>query len=117
MVNSVTVHNDLAVLCWSGGRVNRRRWLPLRHSLSSERAAFRPELFKSAVKRGIAQPKGVLLYVPPGTGKTLLARAVPHHTEFTFIRVSGIKLVHKFIGEGSSSSARVVQSPCSHGCA
>jgi 26S proteasome regulatory subunit T6 len=42
-----------------------------------------------------------LLYGPPGTGKTLLARAVAHHTECTFIRVSGSELVQKFIGEGS----------------
>lgn len=42
-----------------------------------------------------------MLYGPPGTGKTLLARAVAHHTECTFIRVSGSELVQKFIGEGS----------------
>ena len=57
-----------------------------------------PELFDAL---GIAQPKGALLYGPPGTGKTLLARAVAHHTECTFIRVSGSELVQKFIGEGS----------------
>jgi 26S proteasome regulatory subunit T6 len=57
-----------------------------------------PELFTAL---GIAQPKGVLLYGPPGTGKTLLARAVAHHTDCTFIRVSGSELVQKFIGEGS----------------
>lgn len=34
-------------------------------------------------------------------GKTLLARAVAHHTDCTFIRVSGSELVQKFIGEGS----------------
>lgn len=45
------------------------------------------------------QPKGVLLYGPPGTGKTLLARAVAHHTDCTFIRVSGSELVQKYIGE------------------
>lgn len=45
--------------------------------------------------------KGVLLYGPPGTGKTLLARAVAHHTDCTFIRVSGSELVQKYIGEGS----------------
>ena len=38
---------------------------------------------------------------PPGTGKTLLARAVAHHTDCTFIRVSGAELVQKYIGEGS----------------
>jgi 26S proteasome regulatory subunit T6 len=57
-----------------------------------------PELFEAL---GIAQPKGVLLYGPPGTGKTLLARAVAHHTDCTFIRVSGAELVQKYIGEGS----------------
>jgi len=62
--------------------------LPIKH----------PELFESL---GIAQPKGVLLYGPPGTGKTLLARAVAHHTECQFIRVSGSELVQKYIGEGS----------------
>lgn len=62
--------------------------LPIKH----------PEIFEAL---GIAQPKGVLLYGPPGTGKTLLARAVAHHTECTFIRVSGSELVQKYIGEGS----------------
>ena len=62
--------------------------LPIKH----------PELFESL---GIAQPKGVLLYGPPGCGKTLLARAVAHHTDCTFIRVSGTELVQKYIGEGS----------------
>jgi 26S proteasome regulatory subunit T6 len=37
----------------------------------------------------------------PGTGKTLLARAVAHHTDCCFIRVSGSELVQKYIGEGS----------------
>lgn len=62
--------------------------LPLKH----------PELFDSL---GVAQPKGVLMYGPPGTGKTLLARAVAHHTDATFIRVSGAELVQKYIGEGA----------------
>ncbi|KAG5605553.1 hypothetical protein H5410_027045 [Solanum commersonii] len=66
--------------------------LPIKH----------PELFESL---GIAQPKGVLLYGPPGTGKTLLARAVAHHTDCTFIRVSGSELVQKYIGEGSRMTA------------
>ena len=57
-----------------------------------------PELFEAL---GIAQPKGVILYGPPGTGKTLLARAVAHHTDCTFIRVSGAELVQKYIGEGA----------------
>lgn len=34
-------------------------------------------------------------------GKTLLARAVAHHTDCKFIRVSGSELVQKYIGEGS----------------
>lgn len=62
--------------------------LPIKH----------PEIFESL---GIQQPKGVLLYGPPGTGKTLMARAVAHHTDCCFIRVSGSELVQKYIGEGS----------------
>lgn len=54
--------------------------LPIKH----------PEIFEAL---GIAQPKGVLLYGPPGTGKTLLARAVAHHTDCQFIRVSAGELV------------------------
>ena len=41
------------------------------------------------------------MYGPPGTGKTLLARAVAHHTDCCFIRVSGNELVQKYIGEGA----------------
>ena len=41
------------------------------------------------------------MYGPPGTGKTLLAKAVAHHTDCTFIRVSGAELVQKYIGEGA----------------
>jgi AAA+ superfamily predicted ATPase len=79
--------------------------LPIKH----------PELFESL---GVAQPKGVLLYGPPGTGKTLLARAVAHHTDCTFIRVSGSELVQKYIGEGSRMvrelfvMARCASTPC-----
>lgn len=62
--------------------------LPIKH----------PEIFDAL---GIAQPKGVLLYGPPGTGKTLLARAVAHHTDCQFIRVSAGELVQKYIGEGA----------------
>ena len=62
--------------------------LPIKH----------PELFEAL---GIPQPKGVLMYGPPGTGKTLLARAVAHHTDCQFIRVSGSELVQKYIGEGA----------------
>ncbi|KUF93012.1 Lysosomal beta glucosidase [Phytophthora nicotianae] len=69
--------------------------LPIKH----------PELFDAL---GVAQPKGVLLYGPPGTGKTLLARAVAHHTDCTFIRVSGAELVQKYIGEGSRMNIKVI---------
>ena len=57
-----------------------------------------PELFKTV---GIEPPRGVLLHGPPGTGKTLLAKAVAHHADATFIKMSGSELVHKFIGEGA----------------
>mmetsp|Transcript_18450 Transcript_18450/g.46667 ORF Transcript_18450/g.46667 Transcript_18450/m.46667 type:complete len:390 (-) Transcript_18450:3432-4601(-) len=65
---------------------------------SIELPLMNPELF---TRVGIKPPKGVLLYGPPGTGKTLLARAVAHHTDCTFIRVSGSELVQKYVGEGA----------------
>lgn len=55
----------------------------------------------SVLTARVVRRQGVLLYGPPGTGKTLLARAVAHHTDCTFIRVSGSELVQKYIGEGS----------------
>jgi len=57
-----------------------------------------PELFDAV---GVEPPRGVLLYGQPGTGKTLLAKAVAHHADATFIKMSGSELVHKFIGEGA----------------
>ncbi|NIQ06399.1 MAG: AAA family ATPase [Candidatus Korarchaeota archaeon] len=52
-------------------------------------------------KIGIRPPKAVLLYGPPGTGKTLLARAVAHHSNSTFLSITGSELVRKYIGEGA----------------
>lgn len=53
----------------------------------------------------VVNSHGCTLHPPPKktntTGKTLLARAVAHHTDCTFIRVSGSELVQKYIGEGS----------------
>merc|ERR1712048_958289 len=69
----------------------------MRHPLSS----WTRSTPSAAVEARAAQPKGILMYGPPGTGKTLLARAVAHHTDCTFIRVSGSELVQKYIGEGS----------------
>ena len=55
-----------------------------------------------------------MLYGPPGTGKTLLARAVAHHTECTFIRVSGSELVQKYIGEGKGLRLTLILYFCFH---
>jgi len=75
--------------------------LPIKH----------PELYEAT---GISQPKGVLLYGPPGTGKTLLARAVAHHSDCTFIRVSGGELVQKYIGEGAKLVRELFQMAKQH---
>ena len=68
--------------------------------------------------RARSAAQGVLLYGPPGTGKTLLARAVAHHTDCTFIRVSGSELVQKYIGEGSRMVRELfVMARYAHRCA
>lgn len=85
---SVSTYDEIGGLSRQVKEIKEVIELPVKH----------PELFEAL---GIAQPKGVLLYGPPGTGKTLLARAVAHHTECTFIRVSGAELVQKYIGEGA----------------
>lgn len=81
------------------------RWVIHRTTASAvsreEAVHFRPVSLQSVVFLCCFDLlQGVLLYGPPGTGKTLLARAVAHHTDCTFIRVSGSELVQKFIGEG-----------------
>ncbi|EDM06375.1 peptidase (prosome, macropain) 26S subunit, ATPase 5, isoform CRA_d [Rattus norvegicus] len=68
--------------------------------LLQEQGSYVGEVVRAMDKKKVLV-KGVLLYGPPGTGKTLLARAVAHHTDCTFIRVSGSELVQKFIGEGA----------------
>jgi hypothetical protein len=51
---------------------------------------------------GNCPAKGVLLFGHPRTLEGhLLARAVAHHTDCKFIRVSGSELVQRYIGEGS----------------
>nr|CCC94085.1 unnamed protein product [Trypanosoma congolense IL3000] len=87
-VGSESTYDEIGGLSRQVKEIKEVIELPVKH----------PELFEAL---GIAQPKGVLLYGPPGTGKTLLARAVAHHTDCTFIRVSGAELVQKYIGEGA----------------
>ena len=93
---------------WLTARTTLSLWLTARPTLSPWLTA-RPTLSPWLTARTTLSLwltaklylQGVLLYGPPGTGKTLLARAVAHHTECTFIRVSGSELVQKFIGEGA----------------
>ncbi|KUG20671.1 proteasome-activating aaa-atpase (pan), archaeal [hydrocarbon metagenome] len=58
----------------------------------------KPQIYERV---GVEPPKGILLYGAPGTGKTLIAKAVAHHSNARFIRMSGSELVHKYIGEGA----------------
>jgi 26S proteasome regulatory subunit T6 len=72
-----------------------------RGSAQTPQRQLRPDHPQQLTPHRFPDTQGVLLYGPPGTGKTLLARAVAHHTDCTFIRVSGSELVQKYIGEGS----------------
>ena len=51
--------------------------------------------------RGVPAERGSCFTARQGPEKTLLARACAHHTDCTFIRVSGAELVQKYIGEGA----------------
>ncbi|CAM6079609.1 unnamed protein product [Sphagnum tenellum] len=55
-----------------------------------------PELYEDI---GIKPPKGVNLYGEVGTGKTLLAKVLANSTSITFLRVVGIELIQKYLGD------------------
>lgn len=63
---------------------------------------------------GIRPPKAVLLHGPPGTGKTLLARAVAHHSNATFLNITGSELIRKYIGEGAKLIRHVFEVARAH---
>ena len=53
-----------------------------------------PDIFK---RRGVKQPKGILMYGPPGTGKTLLAKCISKAVKAEFISVTGGDVQSKWI--------------------
>src|SRR3989475_1842356 len=58
-------------------------------------------------RRGIAPPRGILLYGPPGSGKTLLAKAVATESEANFISIKGPEVMSKWVGE-SEKAVRMI---------
>lgn len=53
-----------------------------------------PKAFK-----GTTLNKGIILYGPPGTGKTLLAEALANECDASFIKLNGLEMENKYIGE------------------
>ncbi len=54
-------------------------------------------------KKGLENPRGVLLYGPPGTGKTMLAKALAGESDATFIAAEGNQFLKKYSGEGAEA--------------
>ncbi len=85
----------------AGGRAGPGERARARASLAARGTSPLTSISSPSPPPPSSPPQGVLMYGPPGTGKTLLARAVAHHTDCTFIRISGAELVQKYIGEGA----------------
>ena len=46
---------------------------------------------------------GFIMYGPPGTGKTLIAQALANESNATFIKLNGLEMESKWIGESASN--------------
>jgi SpoVK/Ycf46/Vps4 family AAA+-type ATPase len=70
----------------------------------------------NALKKGIIYPvkypeayennivnRGFILYGPPGTGKTLLAQALASEAGASFIKLNGLEMESKFVGESEQN--------------
>lgn len=55
------------------------------------------------MRKGVRNPKGVLLYGPPGTGKTLLAKAMAGESGVTFLKAEGNEFLKRYVGEGAEA--------------
>ena len=58
-----------------------------------------PPLVNADLFKGVAPPRGALLWGPPGTGKTLLARHAAETSNATLFVVDGPELVGSVVGE------------------
>lgn len=66
-----------------------------------------------AAHEGI-QSHGVLLYGPPGTGKSLVAEALANETGANFIKLNGLELSSKWVGETEQNWRKLFDEAKSH---
>ena len=57
-----------------------------------------PEAYKNAVVN-----HGFIMYGPPGTGKTLIAQALANETNANFIKLNGLEMESKWVGESEKN--------------
>lgn len=61
-----------------------------------------PIKYPAAYKNSIVN-HGFLLYGPPGTGKTLIAQALANETKSNFIKLNGLEMESKWVGESEKN--------------
>ena len=79
------------------------------------------------LKRGILYPikypeayqnniinRGFILYGPPGTGKTLIAQALANETDATFIKLNGLELESKWVGQSEENWRNLFEAAKQH---
>ena len=57
-----------------------------------------PEAYKNSIVN-----HGFLMYGPPGTGKTLIAQALANETKSNFIKLNGLEMESKWVGESEKN--------------
>ncbi len=64
-----------------------------------------PEAYKNTVVN-----HGYIMYGPPGTGKTLIAQALANETDAAFIKLNGLELESKWVGESEENWRKLFDS-------
>lgn len=57
-----------------------------------------PEAFENSIVN-----HGYIMYGPPGTGKTLIAQALANETDANFIKLNGLEMESKWVGESEEN--------------
>ena len=64
-----------------------------------------PEVYKNSIVN-----HGYIMYGPPGTGKTLIAQALANETDASFIKLNGLEMESKWVGQSEENWRKLFDS-------